>query len=751
MDELKNFLKGELGKAAFDLLVDNVEDDLETFVDDNFDHFGEALLRKLINVALKVRNDNVAAGGEVHSADVMGPWGTVIDVVRDVTTMRQQRAGRIFQEMVAVAEKEGAKQTQKVLTALYRQKQIDNVFIDLVREGIERASAGGHMESAEMLRFFDKVIQTNISVEKAMISKKADKSEKSSDDTLPSPPPPSLTSVKGTSDDDEKSTVPPQEKPTAASTTTVDGAEEEQERLVSAANYLNAVIAESKGNAGLLQRRVCRDLMDDEMPFSIEQFERVVKDNIAACEQAGYVNRVKLMKFIETKCIEEVRKAVDESEVDTGTTAYHAPKFIDDLMNTDNTEKKSVEGNSLKDMMRVLAPTSFISGFGGEQPKKISKTGQLIKSKDDDRQRDINFKTMIDEISAQLSSHGWAVADNFISADIVRRVRIEADLFDAHYEQSEIWVGKQADVGTLLSVPSVRGDKVIWMCGGHNHKISPEGVSRMVKTKGEIEPCKMEAKARAPMRKFAALKEIVVACDKLMEELKKKVDRLRGVYERSDVMLANYPGGGSRFARHIDNTTGDGRVITLLVYLNPNWDVEKGGALRLTPAECKKYAGSNKEADATDVYPQCGRIAMFFSADIPHEVLPTYGDRHALTIWYYDTEERKKAVAEAKESGAAQAVSAAGTDAQREAKAFIADLMGGDEVDDDGGDPTTEELNALANKVVDLSDPSLGIVASITGAPSTASFREGFAQLTPGDLKQMRQLFRRMGLAEHSY
>ncbi len=40
---------------------------------------------------------------------------------------------------------------------------------------------------------------------------------------------------------------------------------------------------------------------------------------------------------------------------------------------------------------------------------------------------------------------------------------------------------------------------------------------------------------------------------------------------RSDVMLAIYPGGGARFAKHIDNTANDGRRLTLLCYLNPNW------------------------------------------------------------------------------------------------------------------------------------------------------------------------------------
>ena len=40
------------------------------------------------------------------------------------------------------------------------------------------------------------------------------------------------------------------------------------------------------------------------------------------------------------------------------------------------------------------------------------------------------------------------------------------------------------------TVPSVRGDKVLWMCGAH--RSAPEGVTRHVKTKGELEPCKLK-------------------------------------------------------------------------------------------------------------------------------------------------------------------------------------------------------------------------------------------------------------------
>ena len=37
---------------------------------------------------------------------------------------------------------------------------------------------------------------------------------------------------------------------------------------------------------------------------------------------------------------------------------------------------------------------------------------------------------------------------------------------------------------------------------------------------------------------------------------------------------------------------------------------------------------------AVDIYPESGRLAMFLSAEMPHEVMPTFGDRHAITLWY---------------------------------------------------------------------------------------------------------------------
>lgn len=353
------------------------------------------------------------------------------------------------------------------------------------------------------------------------------------------------------------------------------------------------------------------------------------------------------------------------------------------------------------------------------------------------------------KIGDHLIEHGFVVCDNFIPLDLVRRVRIESGLFKEHFEQSEIWVGKEADVGAHLSVPSVRGDKVLWMCGSHNTGVTPEGVTRLVKTIGDIEPCELKIKAAAPIRKFNALKELITSCDTIIEQLKDHVDNVKGIYERSDAMLAIYPGGGSRFAKHIDNTTHDGRRLTVLVYLNPNWTRDLGGALRLTPVSnpdpnippTQDY--SNKRID---VFPEAGRLLIFYSSIIHHEVLPTYGDRLALTVWYYDETERKEAVLQAKEAGRGESVAKATVEQQKEAKSFIGELMGGDTIGDDGGDPTQGELDILANRVKNLTPEALSIVSSITGAPSMESFKQGFELLSPDDLKSMRSLFRRMGL-----
>ncbi|KAL7478431.1 hypothetical protein ACHAW6_004205 [Cyclotella cf. meneghiniana] len=112
--------------------------------------------------------------------------------------------------------------------------------------------------------------------------------------------------------------------------------------------------------------------------------------------------------------------------------------------------------------------------------------------------------------------------------------------------------------------------------------------------------------------------------------------------------LAVTTAGGSRYPCHIDNPIGnhvaDVRKLTCILYLNPEWVPKHGGDIRLF---LKKQETSNDEECSevikVDLSPAGGRLLLFWSDEIPHEVLPTAAnesesarsdcDRYALTVW----------------------------------------------------------------------------------------------------------------------
>ena len=105
----------------------------------------------------------------------------------------------------------------------------------------------------------------------------------------------------------------------------------------------------------------------------------------------------------------------------------------------------------------------------------------------------------------------------------------------------------------------------------------------------------------------------------------------------SSSQLAMYPPGG-RYVRHRDTKEGgSARRLTAIVYLNEGWEETRGGQLRLwvrTGATDGADTDSVHER-AVDVLPTYGRLLLFLSEEMEHEVLPATHRRLALTVWFH--------------------------------------------------------------------------------------------------------------------
>lgn len=80
---------------------------------------------------------------------------------------------------------------------------------------------------------------------------------------------------------------------------------------------------------------------------------------------------------------------------------------------------------------------------------------------------------------------------------------------------------------------------------------------------------------------------------------------------------------GSFYKKHIDCFKGNNnRLISFVFYLNENWISEQGGQLRVYDKDV-----------IVDVDPTGGRLVLFLSEEIEHEVLPTFKERLSITGW----------------------------------------------------------------------------------------------------------------------
>ena len=169
--------------------------------------------------------------------------------------------------------------------------------------------------------------------------------------------------------------------------------------------------------------------------------------------------------------------------------------------------------------------------------------------------------------------------------------------------------------------------------------------------------------------------------------------RLGGSLDDCNFMTAIYPGGGARYVRHRDALPYKaGRKITVIYYLNAEWQEGHGGELQIWPTE-------ELEEVPVRVPPIADRLLIFVSS-MWHEVLPSWRPRYALTTWMFNRQDtalellaedmrQKKAAGKLDVKSLLMALEADSSDDDDQAPSNAGNAGGGaaaEEEDDEGND-----------------------------------------------------------------
>jgi SM-20-related protein len=88
---------------------------------------------------------------------------------------------------------------------------------------------------------------------------------------------------------------------------------------------------------------------------------------------------------------------------------------------------------------------------------------------------------------------------------------------------------------------------------------------------------------------------------------------------------------GAFYKPHLDRHRGTGdRIVTAILYLNPNWAPGDGGELKLWTTS------GEKEGAFELIEPRMGTLVCFMAGEFWHEVLPAHKTRMSVTGWFRD-------------------------------------------------------------------------------------------------------------------
>lgn len=232
-----------------------------------------------------------------------------------------------------------------------------------------------------------------------------------------------------------------------------------------------------------------------------------------------------------------------------------------------------------------------------EKPTEKEFAGDKMKSEEKSQSW---IAETVNVVIEHLNKFGACVIDDFLGER--KGVRILDEVLDLRKRE----IFQEGQLASVKAEKSIRSDKITWTDGASPPTPNIKNLINMIDT-------------------------IVMTANKAPNN---GVLSNYNIGSRTKAMIACYPGEGTHYVKHIDNPNKDGRCITAIYYLNRNWEPEKdGGSLKIYSA-CV-------EGVIAQVDPFFDRVIFFWSdRRNPHEVLPAYRERYAITVWYMDEKEK---------------------------------------------------------------------------------------------------------------
>ncbi|HEX7026677.1 MAG TPA: 2OG-Fe(II) oxygenase [Gammaproteobacteria bacterium] len=187
-------------------------------------------------------------------------------------------------------------------------------------------------------------------------------------------------------------------------------------------------------------------------------------------------------------------------------------------------------------------------------------------------------------ISASLSERGYCLLPSWLPAGLIDALFIHFTSLDEQ-DFKEAAIGRESN---QLVNPFIRGDRIHWL--DRTHPVTRDYLDWM---------------------------------ENLRLELNKRL--FLGLFDY-ECQYAWYP-PGAFYKKHLDAFQGNtNRILSTVLYLNPDWQPQDGGELLLYPP-----AGDDP---IETVSPQYGRMAIFLSNEFPHEVAKTNKARRSIAGWF---------------------------------------------------------------------------------------------------------------------